>query len=132
MFEECEEREARGCLTRLQLEHLFQLLFLGCKRPLLTFFSPLTKNLPAAPDVFLIHFWQTKKRSVTVRRTPKASRWLSVGLAGVAVQELCVLAIFPLLPVLGCSCTSRAGLSALPRRAPSLTWGLSLIVPSSQ
>lgn len=36
-FEECEKRWAWGYLTRLRLEHPFQLLCLGCKWPVFTF-----------------------------------------------------------------------------------------------
>lgn len=56
----------------------------------------LTKNLPAAPDVFLIHFWQVEKRCVTERKTSQGQQ-VAVSVAGgagrdaVAVQELCVL-----------------------------------------
>lgn len=87
----------------------------------------LTKNLPAAPNVLLIHFWQVEKRSVTGRKTPQGQQVAGSG-AGGAGRAGCAGAVCPshfppVLPVLGCSCTSRAGLSAGPRRAPSLTWG---------
>lgn len=51
----------------------------------------LAKNLPTAPHVFQIHFWQVEKRSVTERKTPQGQQcqWGRWELAGVAVQELC-------------------------------------------
>lgn len=48
-FEECEERGAGGYLTQLRLEHLFQLLFLGWKWPVLTLFFPSLQSSCSSP-----------------------------------------------------------------------------------
>lgn len=46
------------------------------------FFFSSTKNLPAAPDVFLIHFWQVEKSSVAERRSSQGQQVAVSGAVG--------------------------------------------------
>lgn len=115
-FEECEKRWAWGYLTWLRLEHLFQLLFLGCKWPVFTFSFSIKSSCssPCLSNTALAS-WKDicgrEKEAPGLSGRCQRSGWELVGMAAV-LWELCVPAGFPaLLPVYGCSSEQQAGLS---------------------